>query len=406
LVDPFGAPRPALGLLVGGDSLIGRRTGVGRMTAQIVDALRRTGDIHRMLLSVGSGFRSVESLDAPAAAEIGYDERSRLSRRLRGVASAAPLLPQLRAALNRRRFAAAAQAIGRDCPGGVAYWEPNAIAKPFAGPTVVTINDVSWRFDPQFHPRDRVAWIERRLPASLAQAGRIVAISRFTATELAREYAVDPARIDVAPLAATSFFKPMSAHDAAPGLARSGLRDRGYILAVSTLEPRKNFDRLFSAYESLPDTLRARFPLAIIGGAGWGDVLAGGRTAQAVSAGRLRLLGYRDDLELASLFARAAVFAFPSLYEGFGLPVLEAMAAGAPVVASSTTAVGEVAAGAALLVDPLDEKAIADAIRRAIEDTVLAADLRRRGLARAAEFSWDRTAAELIASVRRAIVAG
>ena len=277
------------------------------------------------------------------------------------------------------------------------------IARPFDGVSVVTVNDLSWRFADGLHPAHRVAWIERRLPRSLAQAARLVAISEFTAREMVAHLGVDRRRIDVVPLAPSPLFRPMPPAETGAALARCGLTGRGFVLSVSTLEPRKNFDRLLAAHARLPATVRVRHPLVIAGGRGWGQALTGATAERAAREGSLRLLGHVSDAELAALYTGCTVFAYPSLSEGFGLPVLEAMACGAPVVASGTTATGETAGDAALLIDPFNEKEIAQALARAIEDEALAARLRATGLARAAGFTWERTAAALIATWRRAL---
>lgn len=376
--------------MLGADSLVGRRSGVGRVTSEIAQRLAHAPEIGAFRLVIGGRALGPEALDrlpeqssAPPPAWL-----ARL-----------PVLPALRSALVRRHLNAVARALG---PGAL-YHEPNLIARPFDGVTVVAVNDLSWRFDASLHPSDRVAYIERHLPRTLRQAQRFVAISRFTGRELEREFGVDPVRIDIVPLAPAAVFRPISADAAAPALARFDLADRGYVLGVSTLEPRKNFDRLLAAHAQLPERLRSRLPLVVVGGRGWGEALLSPAAEKATRAGRLRLLGHLPDASLAALYARAAAFAFPSLYEGLGLPVLEAMAAGTPVVAAATTAVGETAGDAALLVDPYDERAIALAIEQAVDDTAEAERLRQAGLARAARFTWEASFALLLDCWRRAL---
>ncbi len=283
------------------------------------------------------------------------------------------------------------------------YHEPNMIVRPIDLPTVSTINDLSWHHEPSWHPTERLQWIDRNLRTTLRRARRFVAISQFTKDAVVRELGVAPDRIDVVPLAPAEEFRPVSATAAAPILARLGLEDRGYVFSISTLEPRKNFDRLLAAHLHLPIALRRHAPLVIAGGKGWGEVLARPEADAAIRDGTVRLLGHVADADLVALCARAAVFAYVSLYEGFGLPVVEAMAAGCPVLASGTTAVGELAAGAALLVDPLDEQAISEGLRQVIEDTGYAEQLRQAGQARAAEYCWQRTIDALVASWAKAL---
>ena len=287
--------------------------------------------------------------------------------------------------------------------GRMLYHEPNMIARPIALPTVVTMNDLSWHHEPSWHPKERLDWIDRNLKTTLRRASGFVAISQFTKDAVVRDLGVAAHRIDVIPLAPAKEFSPVSRADAAPALARYGLLDHGYVFSISTLEPRKNFDRLLNAHLHLPQALRMRAPLVIAGGKGWGEVLARPEADAAIRDGTVKLLGHVADQDLVALCSRAGVFAYVSLYEGFGLPVVEAMAAGAPVLASSTTAVGELAAGAALLVDPLDESAITEGLRRLIEDTAYADELRAAGLAKAAQYTWQRTIETLLVSWRKAL---
>jgi alpha-1,3-rhamnosyl/mannosyltransferase len=175
------------------------------------------------------------------------------------------------------------------------------------------------------------------------------------------------------------------------------------MLSVGTLEPRKNLARCIAAFASLPQALRAACPLVIAGGAGWGEALP--PSAQSlVAAGELRLTGYVDASVLPYLYGGARLLAYPSIYEGFGLPPLEAMACGVPVIASNLSSLPEVVGDAGLLVDPADERAIAEAMRTLLEDPERASALARAGLERARGFSWRRCAEETLAVYRQAAV--
>jgi len=235
--------------------------------------------------------------------------------------------------------------------------------------------------------QSRAARIERAtIRPALARAAALPCISEATRQDLVRRFPRARAKASVIPLAADEAFAHAVAGDVP---ARHGL-DRPYVLAVGTLEPRKNLERLVAAWARLPATLRETHQLALVGPRGWSDE----PILRAAAEAGAQLLGRVDDGELAALYAGCTAFAYPSLYEGFGLPVLEAMSAGAPVLTSNASSLPEVAGDAALLVDPRDTDAIAAALQRLLEDTALAAELRARGRERAAAFSWDRTARE------------
>ncbi len=232
-------------------------------------------------------------------------------------------------------------------------------------PTVVTVHDLAvYRYPEAFRRWTRL-YVPRAVPRVLRAASRVIAVSEFTASELETLLRVPREKIRVVPNAVDEVF------------AAEGPRaDGDYLLAVGTLEPRKNLARTVEA------AARAGRELRVVGARGWGGVEAHG--------GHVAWLGEVDDAELARQYRGAACLIYPSLYEGFGIPVLEAMACGAPVVTSAGGATEEVAGGAAVLVDPLDVEAIAAGIEDALgrDD-----ELRARGLERAQAFSWDVTAA-------------
>jgi len=236
----------------------------------------------------------------------------------------------------------------------------------------------------------RAARIERAtIRPALRRAAALLCNSQATRRDLVARFPAAADRASVIAFAADARF--LAARPDPAVAARHGL-ERPYVLAVGTLEPRKNLERLIAAWEGLPDT----HTLALVGPRGWDDESI---VAAARRAGDVRLLGRVSDEDLATLYAGAACFAYPSLYEGFGLPVLEAMAAGAPVLTSNVSSLPEVAGDAALLVDPLDTGVIREGLARLLTDPALGQDLRARGRARAAQFSWDRTASETLAAL-------
>jgi glycosyltransferase involved in cell wall biosynthesis len=395
-------PIPKMSVLIGAESLASRRSGVGRMTLEIARAARVSPSIEHLALLLAEGLAGADILDHLDDPVSGPRPVQPVPIPWKVAVGRVPGVQTLRrikhGGLNRK-----VRDLSRSCGGRLVYHEPNMIARPVALPTVVTMNDLSWHHEPSWHPVERLQWIDRNLKATLRQASRFVAISQFTKDVVVRDLGVSASRIDVIPLAPADDFRPISAVDAVETLARYELADHGYVFSISTIEPRKNFDRLLAAHLRLPAAIRRRAPLVIAGGKGWGSVLARPEADAAIRDGTVRLLGHVSDADLVVLCSRAAVFAYVSLYEGFGLPVVEAMAAASPVLASSTTAVGELATGAALTVDPVDEDAIMHGMQRLIEDTDLAEQLRQAGLARAADYTWGRTIETLLHSWRQAL---
>jgi glycosyltransferase involved in cell wall biosynthesis len=261
-------------------------------------------------------------------------------------------------------------------------------------PAVLTVSDASWaRLGESMPVTDRLAF-QRFVPWSAKRAAHITTISEHARTDLLDLFDwLDPARITVLPLAVDARFRPVP-----PDRERFGLPDP-YVVCLGAVQPRKNLARLLEAWA----TVQAR------GEAGDAVLAIAGRPKQEGSsyakladqfgiADRVRWLGYVADDDLPVLLAGARCLVFPSLYEGFGLPVVEAMAVGCPVICSDTTSLPETAAGAALLVDPLSPTAIADAITHLLTDAAERGRLRELGLARAAKLSWTRSA-EVLAGV-------
>ncbi|HEY4095221.1 MAG TPA: glycosyltransferase family 1 protein [Baekduia sp.] len=259
-------------------------------------------------------------------------------------------------------------------------------------PTVLVVHDLVAFERPEW-VLGSAGRIERATAApALRRATAVACDSDATRTDLVRRFPNVAGRALTIPLAADASFGAPVARPGHPSL------DAPYVLAVGTLEPRKNLEALIAAWVALDPAVRGERLLALVGPRGWDDapILTAARDAGA------RLLGRVSEDELRALYAGADAFAYPSRYEGFGLPVLEAMAAGAPVLTSDVSSLPEVAGDAALLVDPLDTAAIGAALRRILDEPGLAAELRTRGRAQAARFSWERTARETLAVLRAA----
>ncbi|NYS60349.1 glycosyltransferase family 4 protein [Vreelandella salicampi] len=281
------------------------------------------------------------------------------------------------------------------------YWEPNYILLPWRGRSVVTVHDLSHERYPAFHPQERVRFFSQHLPESLARATRINVVSQFTADELQALHGIDPKRIDIVPPAVSSrFFVAPEGQQPQQLRHRYQLPER-FLLSVGTLEPRKNLVNVLEAFAALPLKEQADSPLLLVGMQGWGEQTYSQRVQHAFQRGTIRRLGYVPSDDLPGLYALAAGFVYVSLYEGFGMPVVEAMAAGTPVLTANTTATTEVAAGAALEVSPHDVDAIREGLHRLVADSH---DQRiKAGVTRAREFTWEASAERLLGSFTQAL---
>jgi glycosyltransferase involved in cell wall biosynthesis len=267
---------------------------------------------------------------------------------------------------------------------------------------VTTVHDlIPFRF-PRLVPwRHRLA-VRALLGSALRRAARVIAVSEATRAEILQRFRVPADKVRVVPEAAAPRFAPPSVAEAERVRARYRLA-APYVLFVGLLEPKKNLPALLRAVARLR-AAGAWGPtrLVLAGAPGWGTAGLGAEAERLGLGSCVSLLGPVPEADLPALYAGAAAFVFPSLWEGFGLPVLEAMAAGAPVVASRRGALPEIAGDAALLVEPAAEP-LAEALGRVLGDGALRERLREAGLARARLYSWDRTGAETLAVYRAAL---
>lgn len=284
---------------------------------------------------------------------------------------------------------------GVDLIHGMAFIGPLISACPY----VVTVHDLSFLFYPQgFRAMNRF-YLRLFARLSVQRARRVIAVSESTKRDLVRQYGLLPGKVDIVHNGVDPIFRVMPATQVAAFRAKHALPER-FILFVGTLEPRKNVSRLMEAYARLPST---RPPLLLVGGKGWlyDEVFACAQTLGLNN--EMVFVGYVPIEDLPLWYNAAELFVYPSLYEGFGLPPLEAMACGTPVITSETSSLPEVVGGAALCIDPTDTEALAAAMQQALADADLREQMRSTGLAQARGFSWQATALGTVASYRRAL---
>ena len=283
------------------------------------------------------------------------------------------------------------------------YHEPNFLPFRFDGPTVITAHDLSWIRYPETHPSERVAVMNELFPRSLAAASHVLTDAEFVRQEIIEEFRVAPERMTSIPLGARPIFHPRSEADCAAVLADHDLQYRRYVLCVGTLEPRKNLELAIRAYAKMPLAARERTPLATVGMKGWLTSRLESVMHPLAASGELRPLGYASDEALAALYAGALVLVYPSLYEGFGLPPLEAMASGTPVIVSNRSSLPEVVGDAGVVIDANDEAALLEALLRFTEDRAFWHERATACLQRSAAFSWQRCADQTLAVYRRVL---
>ena len=264
---------------------------------------------------------------------------------------------------------------------------------------ILTVHDLAFLMRPDCADARLRAYLEEVVPRSVRRADFIIADSENTRNDLVVLLGASPSSIAVVPGGVEDRFRPISDPDALQRARRHlGVGEAPFVLAIGVLEPRKNLNRLMDAFLALKQrsTVPPDLKLVLAGGKGW--LFDGILEHHAASPVRddILLPGFVPDALLPAMYSAASVLAFPSLYEGFGLPLLEAMACGTPVVASRASCVPELAEGAAMLVDPTDVDALRDALEQAIGDVALRARLTEQGRRRVRQYSWRRAAQQLL----------
>lgn len=345
---------------------------------------------------------SQSTLVAPVQLNYKGRMRQRLER------SAARLRSQL------GRIPLVSRTYGKIMPGMVAgqlnkvkegiFHGPNYFVPATHLPTVLTVHDLSIYRYPDWHPKARVERMMATIPDSIERASLILTDSEAIRLELMQQFGLPEHKLKTVLLGVDQVYFPRTTEELRPHLQKFGLIANAYSLFVSTIEPRKNLQNLLAAYRSLPSTIKQRWPLVLAGGRGWESDAIHADILQGQAEGWLKYLGFVEQSVLPYLYAGCRLFTYPSWYEGFGLPIAEAMASGVPVLTANTSSMPEVAAGAALLVNPADVDAIRRALIQGLEDEEWRLLAITKGLQRAAELTWDACVQNTVAAYQTVAV--
>jgi len=361
-------------------------TGIGRYNFELAKQLQQQDDLELLLFANG---RFVSEL--PAHQLVGSKKDRWLRDQLRKSNLAIKAYKLLSKIKNNYSL--------KDHESAV-FHGPGFYLPEFQGPSVATFHDLSIFTHAQYHPPERVRYMQRELSLTLQRASMLITDSEYTRQELASYFGYPLDKIRAISLACSAEFHPRNGLDSSTVMARLGLVHGGYTLYAGTIEPRKNIETLLDAYSTLPDNIRQRWPLVLAGYHGWQSEHLHERIDAAMKAGWAHYLGYVKDEDLPFLFASAHLFFFPSHYEGFGLPVLEAMSSGVPVICSNASSLPEVAGGAALIFDPMDVDALSQLILKGLEDDTWRKTAKEKGLMQATTFNWQKCAKETMAVYR------
>lgn len=276
------------------------------------------------------------------------------------------------------------------------FHSPDFVLPPVSGsiPTILTVHDLSFVHFPETFPDTLVGYLNRTVPWSIGRASHILADSVATKNDLEAVWNVPPAKITVLYSGVNERFRPVTEKDKLLAVRERYRLESPYILAVGTVQPRKNYEFLVRVFRLVAE--QKPHSLIIVGGKGWLDERLPMEIEQQGLQERVRLMGFVDDADLPALYSAADLLAFPSLYEGFGLPLLEAMACGTPVIASNASSLPEVGeGGAAVLLPPQDETAWTAAMLRLLDDDVARRELIDAGFRQSAKFRWRDSARQL-----------
>ena len=370
-------------IIISTDSIKFPVTGIGRYALELINNLKANPEVDA--IKHLSGFKVVD--DLPALVNSPSISASKLKKQLRNSRLVSDIYRLTVPVLKSYALKSYTDYI---------FHSPNYYIPPGHKKSCTTFHDLSIFHFPEYHPKGRVHLMKKELHSSVSRAKILLTDSNFTKNEVSDFFDFDPERIVVAPLASSGDFLPRKEKQCQQVLEKYGLAYGQFTFFAGTIEPRKNIKNLLLAYQKLPLEMSLRFPLVISGYQGWESEELHRLFDIGSQRGWIKYLGYTDQQSLSVLFSACRAFLFPSRYEGFGLPVLEAMAAGTPVITSNVSSLPEVAGDAGLMVDPDDVDQLTQYISEIILNDSLRTELIDRGFLQNAKFSWVNCARETI----------
>jgi len=354
-------------LLVNLSSLNHPLTGIGEYTLNLVKEMLDDDQVQDL-----KGIRSSKYLDRDqisvliASLEQGHQIDQPLTRYLKKMSRLKLIARIARKAINAYREISFR--FYRNMLKHYIYWEPNYICLNHQGVCVPTVHDLSHLICPQFHPKARVKYLKAELPRTLARAKHVIVVSEYTKQSVMEHFDLDDQQITVVPPSVKSEYYPRTASECAQLKKRLGLPEN-FILFVGTLEPRKNLQGLLLAYKLLSTELKSQYPLVLSGRKGWLLEDIEQILQPMLDSGEVIWLGFVKSEDLPVLYSSATAFTYVSHFEGFGMPIAEAMACGTAVIASDNTAMKEAASGAVCTVFPHSLESIAQGMRKVLLDS-------------------------------------
>lgn len=369
---------------------VAQGAGIGRYTRELIGAALAQGGDFRFVL-----FFAAAGLHQPGQAAL----------HLRDLCATYPHVRLAPIPLSHRRLTQLWQRLRIPLPVEIftgpldLLHSPDFVLPPTRARTLVTIHDLSFLIYPQFAAPGMVRYLSSAVPRALRRANHVIADSEATRRDLQRLLGVAPERVRVIYPGVTPNFRPLSREACEPVRRKLNLPD-DYVVFVGTLSPRKNLVRLIEAFQILTSGTQRRTQLLLVGQRGWLDDEIFEAIDHLQMHDRVRLLNYVDDNDLPAVYNLARASVYPSLYEGFGIPALESLACGTPLVIADNSSLPEAAGNAAIMVDAHSSASIAEGLRRALDDDDLRRHLRHVGIERARSFTWELAARQLLVYYR------